>query len=266
MKRIEVTGRNIGEIRTEAAAQLGVPEDQVELQIIEEKRALLGFLGGGIVAMASIKGESADADGADTPQTEPEAPAEPIAEADEPADAADEAPPAADEDSMARLANRAETVTSEILAMMGLSVEAHAAAMADEEVTIDLSGDDIALIIGKHGDTLDALQLLVAIIANRNVEATARVVLDAEGYRDRRERSLEATALSHAAKAKESDREVVVRDLKAYERRIIHLTLRDDPEIETYSEGDGRHRNLVISPVTSSDGSPPDAETDDDTA
>ncbi|HJN15100.1 MAG TPA: Jag N-terminal domain-containing protein, partial [Armatimonadota bacterium] len=67
MKPIEVTGRNIDEIRTEAAKQLGVPEDQVKLEVVEEKRALLGFLGGGMVALASV----ADADADDAPADEP---------------------------------------------------------------------------------------------------------------------------------------------------------------------------------------------------
>ncbi len=253
MKPIEVTGRNIDEIRTEAAKQLGVPEDQVKLEVVEEKRALLGFLGGGMVALASV----ADADADDAPADEP--PPEADVSPDEPADeTSDEAEPPADEDALARLANRAETVANKVLGLMGVAVEARASAMGDEEITLDLTGDDLALIIGKHGDTLDALQLLVAIITNRGSDTTARIVLDAEDYRDRRERSLEATALSHAAKAKQTDREVVIRDLKAYERRIIHLTLRDDPEIETYSEGEGRQRNLVISPT------PAARETSDD--
>ena len=165
---------------------------------------------------------------------------------------------------LARLANQAEAVANEILQLMGVAVEAHATEISDEEVTIDLSGDDIALVIGKHGDTLDALQLLVAIIANRDAEVNARVVVDAEEYRERRYRSLEATALAHAEKAKQADREIVVRDLKAYERRIIHLALRDDPEVETYSEGEGRHRNLVISPIPQQRAEAADDDADDD--
>lgn len=233
MKSIELTGKTIEEIRVQAAAELGIPEDQVELEIIEEKRGLLGLLGGGLTARATAK-EAAG------PVTEA------VEEAQEPVEP--ETVPDA-EAQLARLANRAEEVSNEILRLMTVDVTARAAEIGQEEVKVDLSGDDIALVIGKHGDTLDALQLLVAIVANRQSELNARVVLDAEGYRDRRRRSLEATALEHAARARETQREVVIRDLKAYERRIVHLALRDDPAIETYSEGEGRHRNLVISPL-----------------
>jgi len=233
MKSIELTGKTIDEIRAQAAAQLGVPEDQVDLEIIEERRGLLGLLGGGLTARATAKQAAEPA-------------AEAVEEAQEPAEP-ESAPDA--EAQLARLANRAEEVSNEILRLMAVDVTARAAEIGQDEVTVDLTGDDIALVIGKHGDTLDALQLLVAIVANRQSELNARVVLDAEGYRDRRRRSLEATALEHAARARETQREVVIRDLKAYERRIVHLALRDDPGVETYSEGEGRHRNLVISPI-----------------
>ncbi len=249
MKSIELTGKTIEEIKAQAAAELGVPEDQVELEIIEEKRGLLGLLGGGLTARATAK----------------EA-AEPVAEAVEEAREPVEPETAPDaEAQLARLANRAEEVSNDILRLMAVDVTARAAEIGQEEVKVDLNGDDIALVIGKHGDTLDALQLLVAIIANRQSELNARVVLDAEGYRDRRRRSLEATALEHAARARETQREVVIRDLKAYERRIVHLTLRDDPGVETYSEGEGRHRNLVISPIPRPDQQAPgpsDAESE----
>ncbi len=247
MKSIELTGKTLEEVRAQAASELGVPEDQVELEIIEEKRGLLGLLGGGFTVRATAK-EAAPA--TEAVELEPGFPAEaeesasPEAEPDVTADA---------EAQLARLANRAEQVTNEVLGLMGVDVAARAAEIGEEEVRVDLSGPDIALVIGKHGDTLDAMQLLVAIIANRQSEVNARVVLDAEGYRDRRQRSLEATALAHASRAKQTQREVVIRDLKAYERRVVHLMLRDDPGVETYSEGEGRHRNLVISPVPTTD-------------
>jgi spoIIIJ-associated protein len=244
MESIELSGKSIDEIRAQAAAHFGVAVDEVDVEVIEEKRALLGLLGGKeLRARATVVARSAPEEG---PPTEPAA-----EEAEVRAAEAEEAAPAGDrDDELARLANRAEQVTNEILKLMGVSVTAHAREISEEEVRLELLGDDIALVIGKHGDTLDALQLLAAIIANRGAEATARVVLDAEQYRDRRHRALESAALSHAAKAKQTGREVVIRDLKAFERRIIHLTLRDDPEVETYSEGEGRHRSLVISPAS----------------
>ena len=240
MESIELSGKSIEEIRAQAAAHFGVAPEEVEVEVLEEKRGLLGLLGGKELRARATVAEVAAAE-------HPEPPVEAVAEE---AQVEEEAPAGGRDDELARLANRAEQVTNEILKLMGVSVTAHAREISEEEVRIELLGDDIALVIGKHGDTLDALQLLAAIIANRGAETTARVVLDAEQYRDRRHRALESAAFSHAAKAKQTGREVVIRDLKAFERRIIHLVLRDDPEVETYSEGEGRHRSLVISPAS----------------
>jgi spoIIIJ-associated protein len=242
MKSIELAGRSVEEIRAAAAEALGVPEDQVQVEVLEEKRGLLGLFGGGEVRACATVIE---------PPAEPEPDGAPTAGPDEiPTTPMVEAEDLVLDDELARLANRAQQVSNEILRLMGLEVTARALEIGEDEIRLELTGDDIALVIGKHGDTLDALQLLVAIIANRDAEVTARIVLDAEQYRDRRQRALEATARTHAAKAKQTGREVVIRDLKAFERRIIHLVLRDDPEVETYSEGEGRQRNLVISPLT----------------
>jgi spoIIIJ-associated protein len=259
MDSIELTGRSVEEIRAQAAAHFDVPEDRVEVEVLEEKRGLLGLLGGKeLRARATVTPAAA--------QEEPEPvtrPAEPEAPAEQPA--APEPAAGATDDELARLANAAEQVANKILKLMGVAITAHAREISEDEVRLELVGDDIALVIGKHGDTLDALQLLVAIIANRGAERNARVVLDAEQYRDRRQRALESAAHSHAAKAKQTGREVVIRDLKAFERRIIHLTLRDDPDVQTYSEGEGRHRSLVISP-TSGRGSAAQADDDADEA
>jgi len=241
MRSIQLTGKSIEEIRAEAARRLGVAEDQVDVEVVEEKRGLLGWFGGGeLKAQASVKE-------APPPEREEAEAPEVVAPVEAPAEPA---PEEVQDDQLARMANRAEQVANRILQLMGVAVTARAREVSEEEVRIELSGDEIALVIGKHGDTLDALQLLTAIIANRGAQTNARVVLDAEQYRDRRFRALEAAARTHAAKAKQTGREVVIRDLKAFERRIIHLTLRDDPEVDTYSEGEGRHRNLVISPVS----------------
>jgi len=252
MKSVELTGRTIEEIRAQAAEQLGVPEDRIDVEVIEERRGLLGLLGGSVKARASVRLELG-------PTTAVE-PAEEPGPAREPVETPDVA---LAEDELARLANRAEETANEILRLMGISVTARAVEIGEDQVVIDLSGDDIALVIGKHGDTLDALQLLSAIIANRGTGEHARVVLDAEGYRDRRRRALEATAFTYAAKAKQTGREVVVRDLKAYERRVIHMALRSDERVETYSEGEGRHRNLVISPIPAGASRQPRAEQDE---
>jgi spoIIIJ-associated protein len=119
----------------------------------------------------------------------------------------------------------------------------------DQEITLNIEGDDLGIIIGRRGETLDALQLITAIAANRQREDGARVILDAENYRERHEDMLRDMASEYAADAKNRGEEVVIPDLKAYERRIVHMALRDDTSVRTYSEGEGRDRVLVISPT-----------------
>jgi spoIIIJ-associated protein len=115
-------------------------------------------------------------------------------------------------------------------------------------VLLEIRGQDLGFLIGRYGSCLDALQLLTAAAANRGVRTGARVVVDAEGYRERRRASLERLALSTAAKVKRTGREIEIPNLQAHERRVIHMVLRDDPNVETHSEGEGRHRRLVVSP------------------
>lgn len=119
----------------------------------------------------------------------------------------------------------------------------------EDEVRLNVEGEDMGLLIGRHGATLDAIQLIVAIGANRDVEDGARVIVDAENYRSRHREVIEERAVRLAEEAVETGREVVVPNLKAYERRLMHLALKEDPKVETYSEGEGDDRVLVISPV-----------------
>jgi len=146
------------------------------------------------------------------------------------------------------IAQKAITATNEILGLMGLQAEASLQEINGEGIFINIEGTDSHHIIGHHGATLNSLQLVVAIIANHGLGEGLRIFLDAEGYRDRRRQLLEQMAIMHANKAKESGKEIVVTDLKPHERRIVHMILADDPEVETYSEGAGDDRHLVISP------------------
>ncbi len=116
-----------------------------------------------------------------------------------------------------------------------------------------MAGDDdsLGLLIGQEGNTLDALQLIVAIGANKGIEDGCRVILDTSGgYRERQREDLCHQAHQAAEEAQSTGREVVMSDLKSYERRIVHTELADEPGVETYSEGEGRYRRLVIAPIS----------------
>ena len=117
------------------------------------------------------------------------------------------------------------------------------------ELILDITGDDLAVLIGRHGRTLDALQFLVSAITVRKIGYRFPVIIDVESYKNRQRQKLEALARSSARKAATQGRSVKLRPMTPYERRIIHVALRDDPRVETASEGEGTARHVVVVPV-----------------
>ncbi len=117
------------------------------------------------------------------------------------------------------------------------------------ELILDITGDDLAVLIGRHGRTLDALQFLVSAITVRKIGFRFPVIVDVESYKNRQRQKLEALARSSARKAASQGRSVKLRPMTPYERRIIHVALRDDPRVETASEGEGAARHVVVVPV-----------------
>jgi spoIIIJ-associated protein len=118
-----------------------------------------------------------------------------------------------------------------------------------EVVTGKLVGEDLGLVIGRHGQTIDALQHLAWRIAVRESDERRRVVIDAAGYRDRRAAALQAQADQAAADALRFRRPVALDAMTASDRKVVHEYLRDRGDVETYSEGDEPDRHLVVAPV-----------------
>lgn len=116
------------------------------------------------------------------------------------------------------------------------------------ELILDITGDDLAVLIGRHGRTLDALQFLISSITSRIVGHRYPIVVDVEGYKGRQRQKIEDIALNAADKAVSQDRSVKLRPMTPYERRIVHIALRGDERVETVSEGEGRARRVVVSP------------------
>ncbi|WP_165172185.1 R3H domain-containing nucleic acid-binding protein [Adlercreutzia sp. ZJ242] len=116
------------------------------------------------------------------------------------------------------------------------------------ELILDITGDDLAVLIGRHGKTLDALQFLVSAITVRTIGFRYPVVIDVEGYKSRQRQKLESIARSSANRAVAQRHEVKLRPMTPYERRIVHITLRDDDRVVTASEGEGGARRVVITP------------------
>ena len=117
------------------------------------------------------------------------------------------------------------------------------------ELILDVNGGDLAVLIGRHGRTLDALQMVLNSLMSSRIKFYYPLVVDIEGYKSRRRKKIESIARSSAARAKERGGKVTLPPMNAYERRIVHLTLRDDDGVVTHSEGEDPERRVVITAV-----------------
>ena len=118
----------------------------------------------------------------------------------------------------------------------------------DEDLMkIDLAGPNMGMVIGKRGQTLDAVQYLTSLVANKNREKYIKVFMDTENYREKREQTLVRLANKMAKTVKITRKTMVLEPMNPYERRIIHATLQSDPRVQTYSEGEEPYRKVAIS-------------------
>lgn len=141
----------------------------------------------------------------------------------------------------------AKNFLDKVFAAMEMVVNIQVEIDIEENVmNIDLSGDEMGILIGKRGITLDSLQYLVSLVVNRNTENYLKVKLDTENYRERRKETLENLARNLANKVKRIHRPVYLEPMNPYERRVIHSALQKDKYVETHSEGDEPYRKVVI--------------------
>ncbi len=149
-------------------------------------------------------------------------------------------------------ADRAREILGEILRRMGIEATIEARDEGDKTV-LDVKGADAALVIGKKGQTLEVLQFLLGKIVHKGREGEPRegrsIVVDAEGYRARREGALVEMAHRLGEKVKATGRPITVNQMSPQERRIIHITLDKVPGVSTRSEGEGAYRRLLIEPA-----------------
>ena len=242
---VEATGKTLEEARAAALAELGLAEDAVEFEVLEEPKRLLGFIGNAGDYRVRATPLAAEAPAAEAEATE--AVEEPLgAPHVQPINQLSEEGEGGDLQQV--VAQRAIEFVAETTRLMGLTTDVVVTEVIPGEVTLEIRGEGLGLLIGRHGATLDAIQMLASVVANTGLDSGCRIIVDAEHYRERRREMLRKMALAQAEKAKESQQEVVIPDLKAFERRIIHLALKDDPDVETYSEGEGDDRCIVISP------------------
>jgi spoIIIJ-associated protein len=222
---VEATGETVGEAKWSALRELerlepGINRDSVRFQVLSEGER--GLLGVGYT------------------------PARVVAVADRPND-----PPPADAGTGE--AAVARELLERVVAALGVDARV-SLAEHDEEVVATVSGGDLGVLIGRHGQMIDALQYLANALAHRAVgDDRRRIVIDAAGYRARRSATLEALARRSAEQASATGRRVELEPMSAVERRVVHESLKDDPEVETASEGAEPNRYVVVVPRRSVD-------------
>jgi spoIIIJ-associated protein len=144
--------------------------------------------------------------------------------------------------------DQARHYLQQIIDKMGLNAMAGEAKTEDGNIKIEIKGEDLAIIIGKDGSVLDALQQIVSIIVSRKNKARTRVIIDAGGYRERHIFALEKMARETAQQVARSNKEKFLRPMNAYDRRIIHIALKEHKNVHTFSKGEGETRRIIIAP------------------
>ena len=255
LKYIEVTGKTEDEAIAKGLAQLGMDRDDVSLEILERGRT--GFLGiGSVPAKVKLTYEAPD-----EPEPVPEPPV--VEKKPEPAPAPKPAPkpapapkPQPKPEPRPAPAPKGEPVDDDVAAAIikfQTGLFEHMGVQATPVVTregdtyqVVLEGENMGALIGHRGETLDAIQQLTGYAVNRGRSHRARIHVDAEGYRARREESLNRLARKTAGKVVKYRRNITLEAMNAYERHVIHTALQDYPGVSTYSTGTEPNRRTVV--------------------
>jgi len=237
---------SVAEAVDAALEELGVQQDAVEYEVVEEKSRGLFGMGGSQSVRVRV-------------WLKPDYLAALEQQAHEPVEAEDEPLPSevlraagqdlTDED-LDGVADAAVGSLQTILSAFGIEGTSIEEYEGDEgEIILDVVGGDLAILIGRHGRTLDSLQTVVSAITNRRLGFRYPVVVDVEGYRHRRRQKIEDIARRGAERAVRQHSPVKLRPMTAYERRVVHVALRDDGRVTTASEGEDPFRLVIITPA-----------------
>ena len=278
---IRFSAKTVEDAVTDASAQLGVTSDNLEYEVIEKGSA--GFLGIGMkqaVIEARRKVDVATAEKREKKESKPTFKAETKREYKKeykavPASREEKKDTSVKETKMVEKKDVSKEVEEVIvvkeereakplaevsaeskagvenflkqtLQAMGMEVKITSGIDGDGALSVELEGENMGILIGKRGQTLDSLQYLANRVANKYQEEYVRVKLDTENYRERREETLQKLAKNLASKVKRTRRTVSLEPMNPYERRIIHSVLQSDPGVKTHSEGDEPYRKVVI--------------------
>ncbi|MBR5614683.1 MAG: KH domain-containing protein [Clostridia bacterium] len=264
MLKVEKSAKNLDEALELAAAELGVSKEEVSYTVTRQiGKGLMKFLVGSevdIVAWRTADEKPAsDKKGKSPEKTAPKAPKadkKPAADTTEKAVDAEIAKKAAkpaksepDEDFVIpkSAVDDAKYFVSELLSKIGLTFELHIK-LERNIINIDVSGDKMGLLIGKRGDTIDAVQMLTVLYVNRNKNMPyVKVNIDTENYRAKREATLIRLAHGLERNVLKEKKSITLEPMTANERRIIHSALQNNPKIKTYSIGEEPNRRMVVS-------------------
>ncbi len=231
MNFLEFEGKDPEDAILQAAAHFNVPQEELEIEIVSlGSSGLFGLLGG---KKAKIRAAVKSAASVEKPQ-EIEARAEEQTEFDTEVDG--------------DLAPQAQEILTQLLQKMGETCSIQGV-QEPNQVNLIIEGEDAGLLIGKQGQTLEALQYLVTKILSKQTKKKPRVVIDIESYRERHKQSLIELALKHGEKAKRIGKPVTLNPMNAHDRRIVHLALQQDRDIKTKSRGEGLYKKIIIYPV-----------------
>ncbi len=242
---IEVIAPTVDEAVQRGLEQLGLPLDQVEVEILDRGgRGLFGLLGRRQARVRlTVKAPPQEAPPPPTPQERRRGAAgRPGAGTAPAAAAADETLRVAEDTVRELLDNLA--VRAQVRARYG-EAEGH----APRPVLVDIRGRDLSILIGRRAERLNALQYITRLIVGKELGRAVPIVLDVEGYRKRREKQLRRMAQRLADQVARTGRKVVLEPMPANERRIIHIALRDDPRVTTQSVGEEPRRKVTILPA-----------------
>lgn len=263
-RSVETSAADIETAIEQGLKELGVARESVIVEILEEpSRGLLGIgarparirLTTAAPARPAPAPESAPARPKPAPAKPKPAPAPPPADSQPAAEDEEDVdlPAPVSESDMDEDARVGLATLEELLGKMQVEAEvvvyrAPEAADNDSPWVLQIRGRDLGVLIGRRGETLASLQYITRLIASRELQRRANIVLDVEGYKSRREQMLRRLAKRMADQAVQLSRTVTMEPMPPYERRIVHLALRDHPEVTTESVGEGEHRKVTIIP------------------
>ena len=230
-----------------ALEEFGVQADAAQYEIIDEPSH--GIFGSGRPAKVRVwlkpgVAEALDQDGTDEPESDEDEAEEPLPEA---LRVGEERVELTDEE-LDKVADTAVSVIQSILKTFGIESTIDEYEGEDGDIILDIVGGDLAILIGRHGKTLDSLQTLVGAATSRQLGFRYPILVDVEGYRGRRREKLEDIARRTADRVARQGRAVRLRPMTSYERRVIHMALREDRRVVTGSDGEEPARAVVVTP------------------